>query len=104
MSCVYWVKYGCMLLQGPIPRLQNAQALPLLRAFVVAQKVKGRQHFRFEAGDWAKADPATGLPPDKGKHLLTAINTGRYHRLHMHVALAWQQALQSSLRLRLLSV
>lgn len=83
----------CVVLQGPIPQLQNAQALPLLRAFVVAQKVNGRQHFRFEAGDWANADPATGLPPDKGKHLLTAINTGRYHALEIHVTVAllhWQ--------------
>ena len=77
-----------MVLQGPIPQLQNAQALPLLRAFVVAQKVNGRQHFRFEAGDWANSDPATGLPPDKGKHLLTAINTGRYHPLGVHVTVA----------------
>ncbi|KAK9835588.1 hypothetical protein WJX74_003659 [Apatococcus lobatus] len=63
---------------GPIPQLQTAQSLPLLRAFVVTEKIGSRQHFKFEAGDWAQADPVTGMPPDKGKHLLTALDTGRF--------------------------
>ena len=67
-----------MAMQGPIPQLQDVSALPLLRAWVVCQKISGKRHFSFEAGDWAVPSPSTGLTPDKGKHLLTAAETGWY--------------------------